>query len=476
MSFRSVQWRWLWVAVAVLAGGCSTRQYSPRPLDPEATASEYTLRSAGADGLRRFAAANGYPDAVWPPAQWGLRELTLAALYFHPDIRTARARAAVARAEMVAAGRPQLLQARLKPEHHSRVLPEDEGPWSLGLELEIPLVAQGRRRALEERGVFFVDAADIDVAMAGWNVRSRMRDRLLDLQSSLANLDLLMAQLAARTEMLALVTRRVETGMLSARDLGIERVAVAQLEFARDQEAVRRDRALGELAAAIGLPLDVLHEMKMSFTGIETPAIESTDSDLRALALRNRLDVHRRLLEFGAADADVKFAVAAQNPEIALGPGYMWDQGGSVWSLALGVSLPSAARANASIREAEARRELAAQRFMATQFEAIGRAETATAQYRSVHERVASAQRQAKFQQEQEARMVRQFDAGAADRLQRVAVRIETLAAQAALQAARAESRRALAELEDAVQRPLFGDFDILPDVRAPLSSGVPKK
>jgi outer membrane protein TolC len=141
--------------------------------------------------------------------------------------------------------------------------------------------------------------------------------------------------------------------------------------------------------------------------------------------------------------------------------------------LAVGLSVPSAARATAAIREAEARRELAAQLFMAVQTGAIADSEGAAVQYRLARERVAAALQQARIQQEQEARVARQFEAGAADRMQRVAAQLETLTTRAALYAAQAEVRQTLAQLEDAVQRPLFGDFESLPGASASPSSGV---
>jgi len=467
MPPRSVQRSRLWIAATVTVAACASLPYEPRPLDPGAAADEYAQRSGNADGLKRFAIANGQSESVWPPGQWGLRELTLAALYFHPDMNTARARARVARAELSSLSQSQPISARLKPEYHNRVLPEDSGPWSLGLELEIPLVAQGKRAARVERGAFLADAADVDIGVTGWQVRARMRDRFLDLQGSRVNLDLLDAQLAARREMLALVSRRVDAGMLSARDLGVERAAVARLEGERDEEMSRHERAFGELGAALGLPLDVVREMKLDFPAVETAAITSSDRELRGLALRNRLDVYRKLLEFGAADADVKLAVAEQNPGIVLGPGYAWDRGNNVWSLALAFSVPSVARAAAAIREAAARREVAAQLFITVQTSAIADTERAAAQLRLARQRLTAVKEQARIQHEQEARVARQFDAGAADRLQRVAAHLETLAARSALNAAQAGLRQSLARLEDAVQKPLFGDFESLPFTRA---------
>ena len=464
------------LATVIAIAACSVVPYSSRPLDTEASAAEFLARSGDADGLKRFATANGYAPEAWPPAQWSLKELTLVALYFHPDIHTARARAEIVRAELGAAAQPQSWSGKLKPEYHSRTPADNNGPWTLGLELEIPLVAQGKRAARAERSAYLADAADLDIANTAWLVRGRVRDRYIDLQSSRDTLASLDAQLDARKDMLGLVNRRVEAGMLSARDLGIERVAHSQLELSRSQELAKVQRAQGELAAALGLSPDVFERMNLRFDADEPPRTEMDVGALRRIALRNRLDVHRKLLEFGAADAAVKAAVAAQNPDITLGPGYAWDQGDNVWSLAVGVALPPVARTRASIREAQARRELAAEQFAATQADAISLAERAGAQYRLARNRIADAEHQLRVQQEQESRINRQFDAGAADRMQRVAARIDTLASETSFQSALVEVRRALAHLEDALQRPLLGDFEVLPAVEGSRATDMTKQ
>ena len=121
-----------------IVAGCSSIPYSKRTLDVDVAVSEYERRSGSAEGLKSFALANGHALEGWPPQQWGLGELTLVALYFHPDMRTARARAAIARTQLASAGLRQAPGVRLKPEYHGRELPEDDGPWTLGLELEIP--------------------------------------------------------------------------------------------------------------------------------------------------------------------------------------------------------------------------------------------------------------------------------------------------------------------------------------------------
>lgn len=458
----------------VAAAACSTVAYTPRPLEPDASADAFQARSVSVDGLKSFAQANGYAEQSWPPEQWGLRELTLTALYFNPGIGVARSRAAVAHAELRTAVQPLSWSARIKPEYHSRDLADASGPWTLGLELEFPVMAQSKRAVRAERSAFLADAADLDIASAAWKARSEVRDRYLALRASRDAFALLDAQIAARREMRDLVEKRVQAGLLSARELSVESLALAQLEQALNHFLFTRQRLRSELAAALGLPAETLDAMTLQFDAAAAPLPDLDAAEVRRLALRNRLDVHRKLLEFGAADADVKAAVAAQNPDITLGPGYTWDQGDNLWSLAVGVSLPRAAATQSAIREAQARRELAAEAFAATQFSAIGLAERANRLYRLARERVSAAELPLQLQRDLETRVNRQFDTGSADRMQRLAARIGTLAAQSLREEALVAQAEALAELEDAVQRPLFGDFEALPEAPARAASSNP--
>ena len=221
MRSGRVEQCWLWGAVTVTVAACSSLPYSPRPLNPESVAPEYAQRSGNADGLKRFAVANGYSESAWPPGEWELRELTLASLYFHSDMRIARARAQVARAELSSVKQPQALSARVKPEYHSRTLPEDSGPWSLGLELEIPLVAQGKRAA-RPSAVHSRDAAEVHCAAGEGCARGYATG--CSFSGPPGNLEL--SAHAGTQGMRALVGAPVERVLLSARDLGAERVAV----------------------------------------------------------------------------------------------------------------------------------------------------------------------------------------------------------------------------------------------------------
>ncbi|MGH8630259.1 MAG: TolC family protein, partial [Burkholderiales bacterium] len=368
------------LCMCILAG-CTPRPYAPRELSVDA-AGEYAARSPGLPALAQFALHSGY-EHKWPPEEWNLTELTLLALYFSPEIRVVRAQADVARSEIVSAGDAPSLGLTPVIERHGRET-EGDGPWSLGVALDLPWVARARREARVERAVALSEAAELEVARAIWRARAQTRDRLIDLIDSRERLNLLDSGLSARRDMRALVVRRVEAGMLSALDLSREDATLAEIESAFAAEGARLREVQVAAARAIGIPPGMFEQMTIARDALPVRVDEIRGAAaLRQVALRNRLDVYQRLHVFAAADAEVKLAVASQYPELTLSPGYFWDQGDSVWSLAAAIAFPPGVRAKAAIRRAEARRELAAQRFIELQTQVIGETEEAAARLAS---------------------------------------------------------------------------------------------
>jgi outer membrane protein TolC len=441
------------LCIALLAA-CTPLPYTPHSLDQDAALREYALRSVEDPGLAQFVRGTGYAEQ-WPPQSWSLDELTLAAIYFSAELRAARAQLQLAQAESRSAAQRPAVGAVPSIEHHSRTS-DDAGPWSAGLALEFTVLGRQRRKARVEHAHAMEQAARVGVAQAAWRTRAQLRDALIELQDAKLRTALLERKLGAQREMRALVARRVEAGMLSARELSQEDNAGAALETALvvEQGRVRENEAAA--ARALQLPLEVLQRMPIARDALAASPASADAIALRARALRNRLDVREQLLAYAAADAEVKLAVAAQFPEIRLSPGYLWDQGDNVWSLAAGLVLPSTARNKAAIGEAQARRELAAQRFLALQAQVIG----ATGE---AHERVAgaragrdAAQRQAQAAREQLSRVERMFERGSSDRLQLTAARLAAAALSESEQQAATTLLRTLARLEETTQSPLL--------------------
>jgi outer membrane protein TolC len=451
--------------------GCALQEYSPAPIDPAVSATQFEERSTNAPALRDYMARQGQPPAEWPLRRWNLSDLTLAAFYFQPELSVARAQAAVARAEVDAAVQRPPFGLIPRVSHHSRVRDDDSGPWSLGLALELPIVPASRREALRERYDALADAAALRVGDVGWKVRSAVRASFLGVYSSRGRLALLEEDVRARREMSALLERRAGAGMASSVVLNAARLRLAEMEGELQAATVTSERSLGALAQATGIPLARVRELAFDFAVFEATPPAPDGPETQRAALLNRIDVRTKLLDYAAADAAVKVEIARQNPTILFTPGYLWDQGDNVWTLAAAVLLPSAGNQPA-IQVAEARRDLAAAEVKQLQLRVIIDADAGRGRYRSASEAAVRAATTLALSEERAARARKQFDAGYTDRVELVGARLEHLAAERSALALRIESQAALGALEDALQTPLVGGP--LPQIageRAPASA-----
>jgi outer membrane protein TolC len=445
------------LATLLALPACALQSYAPRPLDTQAAAASFAARTADDPGLKRYMLAHGHAESEWPVPQWGLSELTLLAFYYHPDLAVARAKAAAARAEAAVAAQPRVLGVSPELEHHSRESDDQSSPWSVGFEIEIPVASGSRREAIAERADLLAQAAELDVAATTWEVRSRLRARLVDLHAARVEAESARTEVEARKAVAGLLERRLEAGYVGANELSTARVSLAEAAARLAAAQTRGQQAQGELAAALGIPLARLAPLALDFTALDALPDAPGEAELRAAALTNRIDLRRRLLEFSADDAAVKLEIARQYPEIILRPGYLWDQGDNVWRIAASFILAPTQRSGASIRRAEAQREAAAATVLQQQSAIIGEASAAVATYGEAAANVKAAQQLSRMQLARNTLVQKRFDAGDADRLDLQLSRLEAIAADRNAQAARLEAQKSLGRLEDVLQRPLAG-------------------
>src|SRR5579862_773808 len=102
MKIRSA--RIVWLLVPVVLAGCAARRYQSVPIVPDDSALKLESRTLADSGLKTFLEQNlGRPISPWPLVNWDLNALTLAAIYFNPQIEIARAQVEEAGAAAVTA-------------------------------------------------------------------------------------------------------------------------------------------------------------------------------------------------------------------------------------------------------------------------------------------------------------------------------------------------------------------------------------
>ncbi len=443
----------LWLLV-VLAG-CAHQSYSPKPLDPERLAATYATRSAAETGLKTYMLAHGVSESTWPISRWGLKELTLLAFYFHPDLIVARAQVAAARTSLdLAKSRPSWgISPRV--ERHSERPSNENTPWSLGFELDIPIFGGSRGAVLVEREQITLESAELNIGHTAWQIRARVRDALLNLYSARRNLDLFEKEALENEALLKLLQRRFQEGMASTGEVTTARLRATQARGEVEAHKLATERSLGVLSGALGVPLEITRALVLSFTAFDSFPPPPDGSSVRAQALLNRTDLRQQLLSYAAAESVVKLEVAKQYPEVRLSPGYFWDQGDSVWSLALGFILPGALGNAPGIKDAMARREVAAKAFERLQGRVLAQSESGAAVYRQSLEGLAAMESQTSLAQKRFAETQALFAGGVADRVALVQGKLESLIAARSAWAARQAASVALGELENATQVPL---------------------
>ena len=444
----------IFLLTAALAG-CA--RFEPRPLSPQASAARFEARSFADPGLGNYLAAH-LPRAApaWPPHAWDVDLLTLAALYYHPDLAVARAQRDVAEAAVRVSRQGPRPSLNFTPAYNADAL-AGMSPWILGWALDFPIETAGRRGDRETRAAYRRDAARFDLAEAAWRVRSRVRRRMLAYDAALREAAVLKQTLALREDLSRATRRRLAAGEAALPEADSARAALAETRLRLNSALGRAASARLALAAAVGVPATAFDSVKLSFEALERPlsAARIPARSVRRAALTHRADLLAALARYGASQSALQLEIARQYPDLRIGPGYQWDQGADKWSLGIGLTLPPFDRSR--IAQAEAQRELAAARFVALQARDIARTERALAGYRAALAALDAARSLAATQRSRARSAQRRFNAGDSDRGALDEARLRALAAQGTRLSATLRAQRALGALEDAVERPQDG-------------------
>jgi outer membrane protein, heavy metal efflux system len=444
------------IFTAALLSACALERYRPAPIAADTTAASFEARTLDDPRLRafaekHFAQGSGGADVAseWPPGEWDYRALSIAALYFNPELETARAHVAESEAGLVTAG--------ARPNPSFGITPGVPSPYLLTLDLSFPIETAGKRGDRLRAARSLDEAARLDLAAAAWKIRNEVRARLVDVLVESRARELLQAEVWMREDQVKILTEMSAAGEIARPESDNARIELsrARSSLAGADEEVAEARA--SLAAAIGLPLKALGSVRLSWRDFESPPggdawrIEEIERD----AVLNRLDVRSALAEYAAAEANLELEIAKQYPDINIGPGYTYEERRNYFTVGLSATLPLLNRNQGPIAEAEAARRKAAAEFLQTQARVIEGSERALASYQAAVKTLQEAGRLADLQAARREAARQAVRVGEEGRLAQDDAEIEGYVTARARLDALAHAQRALGDLEDAVQRPL---------------------
>lgn len=431
---------------------CGCVRFDPKPLVADRTAADFESRSLANPELKRFLEKNLQREFADSPGPFDLTNLVLVALYYHPDMDVARAKWAVAQAgKKIAAERPNPTLSVAPAYDTTTSVPS---PWLVTASLDVPIETAGKRGYRIAEAAQLSEASRLNLASAAWTVRSRVRQKFVDLYFARETENLLKQQQGLQQESLRMIEAQFEAGAISAFERTQARIAAENARFLLRDAERQSAEARAQLADAIGVPVRALDDVQIAFDSLaELPREIPTDKARRELLL-TRPDILASLAEYAASQSALQLEIAKQYPDIHLSPGYEFDQGDNKWSLGVGITLPIFNRNQGAIREAIAKRSQAAANFVALQARAINETERAMVSYRLALQKATEAEsvRTSLLKQEKSLHAMR--EAGDISKSDMIGLQLQLSASSLMRLDAIAKAQQAFGSLEDALQQP----------------------
>ena len=441
-----------------LLAGCA--RYAPQPVVPAQTGAQLDGRRLDDPGLQAFfTRQSGSAPAVWPPAAWDLPALTLAAFYFHPDLAVARAQWQVAAAGLKTAGARPNPSVSVTPSYDGGI-PDNFSPWLVPVTFDLPIETAGKRGKRLAEALKVAESARWNFVSAAWQVRSQVRDCLLNLQFADRRAALLESQFKAESEMVRRLEQRLAAGAISRPELTTAQMARNRVQLDWADAQAKAGQARSRLAEALGVGLEAVTNLTLNFPAPAAAPETLTAPEARRRALCGRADILGALADYAAAEADLNLQVAKQFPDLHLGPGYAWNNGNagdSQWSLGLTLELPILDQNQGPIAEAAARRKLAGAKFLALQAQVIAQIDRAKAGLAAAQQQVATGNTLLRAAERQAAAVNAQVQTGAAEPLDYLSAEMDLNAVRLAQLEGEAQFQSAVGALEDALQQPVEG-------------------
>lgn len=446
------------LALAALLAGCAGTPQQPS-VTPRSGAQALLQRSLRDHGLARFIAMQtGAPQPENPV--WTLRTLSLAALYFHPDLQVSRAGVQLAEADLqIARQRPNPdLQLGLK--YGSAAALAAPSPWTVGAAIGLLLQSRALRTAHVAQAQAGVRAARCMLDAVRWQMHTRVQRAWIGLWAAGQRLRLQQDTLATARALQGHIAARAQAGMdapLTA-ELAQQATQQAALQLGQDRAAQRAARIA--LSAAVGVPAAALQRVRLDFSAMDAapPGVDqATLARLRDAALQRRDDVRAAWQRVRAAQAALQLAQAARDGGLPLlAPGAERDQGVNRLTLGLRLQLPLLNQHQGQIAQARARLARRTAQLAQVQAQALTEVEQAAA---ALHAAAAQERRSARRVAVDRALLCADLGAqarGLVGPVQPLRARLHLLSAQRAQLQARAAQWQALADLQSALQHPLL--------------------
>lgn len=443
----------LFILCAVILAGCQFQTYQAKPIDPQKVSTAFEQRSITDPKFHEFLIAQGYAATDLPLKVWDLKALTFCAHYFHPSLNVARAQWKAAQtSEKSAAQKP--LPTINTTFSRSNQANQDINPFAYQFSIDIPIETQNKRQIQIEGFSHLTEIAKLEIAQTAWQLRQEIARTLLEMRWQETQQQLLNSEIANKEKIVAMLEKRKLAGLASGMELSQTKLQLQSSKVVLNNLLMQKATLQGQLANALGLPLNVVQAMPLAlYSGDNTLSISNEAAE--KAALKNRLDIRIALEQYAVAENKLKLEIAKQYPDITISPGLAYEFGDTVWSLGFSGLMNLLQKNKVAIAEAEQLREVEVAKFEALQASVIGEANLAKAQLIEAQTALEQKNHQHNLLKQMFNKTKAQFDAGEIDRLELTYAKLELENSEKDIAQSHYTLAKAQLTLENILQAPL---------------------
>lgn len=440
------------IFLVLLVSACVKQHYVSEPIDTKQNYQNIVSKDHRSQEFKLFLEQHQYPVNTWPITRWDLNTLTLAAIYFNPEINVLRADLEIDKAGEVIAGQRPNPTVSIPLEHHDG---SAESPWFIGVIFDFLFERKEKRAAILQQAKARSNAAEIRLQQKVWSVYSELHQNLIEYFAAIKQKEMLQTQQSLLEKNLGLLNRRKELGQVSQFELSSIRLELQHVKLKLSDQNYMINNAFHNLIAVTGLQVDKLNRDEIQFDSIKDnlELIKLDEKQLQRELLKNRYDVRVKLKEYEVLEAALKLEIIKQYPDINLSPGFVFDQGSNVWALGTAWVLPLFHNHEGEIQEALAKRKHMQAEFIALQTRLINELNK---KYQNYIDKIASYKNSKvlfKELEERKTQVQKQFDLGYSDQIALIQVKMEVEKVKQAIFAIEIGVMRAEEELERVTQK-----------------------
>jgi len=444
------KWIWLFVIVPLsLLSACNTTPLARMNLVK--TTKMIQARNLKNRRLDRFLEImdNGHP------IRWNQHNLALVALYERPNLRIAGSNYFAAKAGLITAREIPNPKLSLNAAYNTTdFIPN---PWSIGPTVTFLLrnffatharVSAAHQKVVAARlailGTVWVEWDSVYRAYSGFWAAGQLL--------TLADHEALLAQ-----EVYQATLERYRAGAASATALNLAELAMQKAAFAVSTAALHLRLAQTSLASAVGMPARAIKHVQFDFSSLNRSFRVTNLVSLERYALANRPSIVAARAKYYAAQYLLKYEIDRVFPSFKMKPGYTYSQGVTGYAFGANAHLPIFNQNQGPIALAHAQVERAHLEVIRTQDHVLSQIDHAKTYLHASLATLQSARSEVLFARDQEAAAEQAYHAGLIGALRLLGAEQVAVAAEKNQLTAKADERRAVGDLEDALHKSLTG-------------------